>query len=161
MTNLNAIKEFAMNNSTESKVGFDYEGTWIVNPWYDVSYRYYLNNEEAVAEYGLENMLKFIDLVEKEMERGDSIQNDFQKGLDDLLAATEISAPKQKFIVDIEEAIVSSFEVEADNIIEAMEIAEEKYKNGEFVLGGDADVAYRQMRASSEDFIETTEWTEF
>ena len=89
------------------------------------------------------------------------MQNDFQKELDKMFAKTELVAPKQKFIVDIEEAIVSSFEVEADNIIEAMEIAEEKYNKGEFVLGGDADVAYRQMRASSEDFMETTEWTEF
>jgi hypothetical protein len=153
MTNLTEIKNFAIDNPPKSKIGFDHNGTWIVNPWYDPSYRYYLNNEEAVAEYGFENILNFIEMAEKEMERWNT---DIQNNLKAIL-----SAPKQKFIVDIEEAIVNSVEVEADNIIEAMEIAEEKYNKGEFVLGGDADVAYRQMRASSEDFMETTEWTEF
>ena len=161
MTNLTKVKEFAMNNPTESEIGFDHEGNWIVNPWYDPSYRYYLNNEEAVAEYGLDNILKFIDMVEKEMERGDDMQNDFQRKLDELFAQTELPEPKQKFIVDIEEAIVESFEVWATDMAEAMEIAEEKYHNGEFVLGGDADVAYRQMRALTEDCIEMTEWIEF
>ena len=154
MTNLKAVMEFAMNNPIESEIGFDYEGTWIVNPWYDLSYRYYLTNEEAVAEYGFENMLKFIALAEKAIEKG-SMQNDFQKGLD------ELPAPKQTFIIDIEETIVQGFEVEAYSMDEAMEIAEEKYKNGDFVLGGDADVAFRQMRASTEDFTKTTEWIEF
>ena len=68
---------------------------------------------------------------------------------------------KKKFVVDIEEMIVQSFEVEAESMEEAMEIAEEKYWNGEFVLESDADVAARQMRASTEDFEEQTEWTEF
>ena len=68
---------------------------------------------------------------------------------------------KKKFVVDIEEMIVQSFEVEAESMEEAMEIAERKYFNGEFVLGGDADVAARQMRASTENFEEQTEWTEF
>lgn len=148
MTNLNKIREFATNNSTESEIGFDYEGTWIVNPWYDPSYRYYLTNEETVAEYGLENMLKFIELAEKEMERSDSMQ-------------TKVPPQKQTFIVDIEETIVKGFVVEAIDMAEAMEIAEEKYFDGDFVLDGDADVAFRQMRASTEDFKETTEWIEF
>lgn len=161
MTNLNKVREFAMNNPIESEIGFDYEGTWVVNPWYDITGRFYLNDEEMVAEYGLTNILAFIDMVEKEMERGDNMQNDFQKGLDELLAKTELPAPKQTFIVDIEETIVKGFVVEATDMAEAMEIAEEKYFNGDFVLGGDADVAYRQMRASTEDFKETTEWIEF
>lgn len=161
MTNLTKVKEFAMNNPTESEIGFDHEGNWIVNPWYDPSYRYYLNNEEAVAEYGLDNMLKFIDMVEKEMERGDDMQNDFQKKLDELLAQAELPTPKQKFIVDIAETIVNSFEVEADNINEAMDIAERKYYKGEFVLGGDTDVTTRQMRASTENLTEVTEWIDF
>ena len=66
-----------------------------------------------------------------------------------------------KFVIDIEEMIVSSFEVEAETMEEAMEIAEEKYWDGEFVVGPDADVAARQMRASTEGFEEQTEWTEF
>ena len=67
----------------------------------------------------------------------------------------------EEFVIDIEEMVVSSFKVKATSMEEAMEIAEEKYWNGEFVLESDADVAARQMRASNEDFSEQTEWTEF
>lgn len=89
------------------------------------------------------------------------MKNNFQKELDKLLAKAELPTTKQKFIIDIEEMIVQSFEVEAESMEEAMEIAEEKYWKGEFVLEADADVAARQMRASSEGFEEQTEWTEF
>lgn len=40
----------------------------------------------------------------------------------------------KKIIVTIEEHITQDFTVEANNMEEAMEIAKEKYKNGEFVL---------------------------
>lgn len=153
MTNLKEIKKFAIDNPIESEIGFDYEGAWIVNPWYDPSRRYYLNDEEAVAEYGFENILNFMQMAEKEMERWKiDMQNDLK---------TTPSIPKQKFIVDIEETIVKGFEVYATTIEEAMKIAEEKYWSSEFVLESDADVAYRQMRASTEGFTKTTEWTEF
>lgn len=89
------------------------------------------------------------------------MKNNFQKGLDEFLVKAEVPTMKQKFIIDIEEMIVQSFEVEAESMEEAMEIAEEKYWKGEFVLEADADVAARQMRASTEDFMEQTEWTEF
>ena len=89
------------------------------------------------------------------------MKNDFQKGLDELLKKAEIPTIKKKFVIDIEEAVVSSFEVEAETMEEAMEIAEEKYWSGEFVLESDANVVTRQMRASSEDLWEQTEWTEF
>lgn len=88
------------------------------------------------------------------------MKNDFQKGLDELLKKAEIPTTKKKFVIDIEEAVVSSFEVEAETLEEAMEIAEEKYWRGEFIVCP-GDVAARQMRASSEDFWEQTEWTEF
>lgn len=88
------------------------------------------------------------------------MKNDFQKELDELLKKAEISTTKKKFVIDIEEAVVSSFRVEAETLEEAMEIAEEKYWRGEFIVCP-GDVAARQMRASSENFMETTEWTEF
>ena len=88
------------------------------------------------------------------------MKNDFQKKLDELLTKAEIPTTKKKFIIDIEEAVVSSFEIEAETMEEAMEIAEEKYWSGEFVVAP-GDVAARQMRASNEDFSEQTEWTEF
>ena len=67
---------------------------------------------------------------------------------------------KKKFFINIEEMVVATFEVEAEDMEEAMEIAEEKYWSGEFVVAP-GDVAARQMRASNEDFSEQTEWTEF
>lgn len=39
-----------------------------------------------------------------------------------------------KFLVNIEEVINQNFEVEAETVEEALEIAIEKYDNGEFVL---------------------------
>lgn len=89
------------------------------------------------------------------------MNNNFQKELDEMLKKAELPTPKQKFIIDIEEMVVQSFEVEAETMEEAMEIAEKKYWNNEFVVGPHADVAARQMRAFTEDFSEETEWTEF
>lgn len=67
---------------------------------------------------------------------------------------------EQEYVVDIEETVVSSFRVKAKSMEEAMQIAEEKYWSGEFVVAP-GDVAARQMRASSENFSEQTEWAEF
>lgn len=65
----------------------------------------------------------------------------------------------KKFIIAIEEMVSQEFEVEAENAGEAMEIAEEKYKNGEFVLSPGNLVA-RQMAVTAPD-NEVSEWTEF
>ena len=89
------------------------------------------------------------------------MKNNFLQGLDEMFEKAELPTLKQKFVVDIEEMIVSSFEVEAESLEEAMEIAEAKYWKGEFVVGPEADVTARQMRASTDDFEEQTEWTEF
>lgn len=40
----------------------------------------------------------------------------------------------KKYIVAIEETIVQEFELAADNADEALNVAKEKYRNGEFVL---------------------------
>lgn len=60
----------------------------------------------------------------------------------------------------IEEVINKAFWVEASSAEEAMQIAEDKYRDGEFILDGDASVSYRQMCV---DLPEDgrTEWTEF
>ena len=60
--------------------------------------------------------------------------------------------------VTIEEHISQAFEVEADTLEEAMQIAEDKYRSGEFVLDN-ANVTARLMMA--ENNYEATEWEEF
>lgn len=63
-----------------------------------------------------------------------------------------------KFTVTIEEHIGQAFEVEADDIGEAMQIAEDKYRSGEFILDK-ANVTAKLMMA--ENNYEATEWSEF
>ncbi len=62
-----------------------------------------------------------------------------------------------KFTVNIEETINQEFEVEASNFAEALEIAEQKYKNGEFVLD-QAHLTAKQMATMSPL---ASEWVEF
>ena len=66
----------------------------------------------------------------------------------------------QKYKVTIEEHISETFEVEAVNSDEAMQIAESRYYSGEYVLGGEASVNARLMKASDGKKDET-EWIEF
>ena len=63
-----------------------------------------------------------------------------------------------KITVTIEEHISQAFEVEADTLEEAMQIAEDKYRSEEFVLD-DANVTARLMMAEND--YEATEWEEF
>ena len=62
------------------------------------------------------------------------------------------------FTILIEETIVQAFEVCADDAEAALEIAQQNYKDGVFVLApGEAQVA--QMRIS-EPATQVTEWVE-
>ena len=63
-----------------------------------------------------------------------------------------------KITVTIEEHISQAFEVEADTLEEAMQIAEDKYRSGEFVLENPC-VTKKLMMA--EDDYEVTLWEEF
>ena len=63
-----------------------------------------------------------------------------------------------KITVTIEEHISQDFEVEADTLEEAMQIAEDKYRSGEFVLENPC-VTKKLMMA--EDDYEVTLWEEF
>lgn len=63
-----------------------------------------------------------------------------------------------KITVTIEEHISQAFEVEANTLEEAMEIAEDKYRSGEFVLENPC-VTKKLMMA--EDDYEVTLWEEF
>lgn len=63
----------------------------------------------------------------------------------------------KKFIIAIEETVVQEFEVMAEDSIEALEIAEQKYRKGELVLEP-GEVQFRQMASVGN---EPTEWMEF
>lgn len=87
------------------------------------------------------------------------MNSEFQKYLDKALSELDITANKKGvFKVTIEETISETFEVEATSIEEAMQIAEEKYNNGEFVLEL-GNLTCKQMMAEGDN--ETTEWIEF
>lgn len=65
----------------------------------------------------------------------------------------------KKYTIAIEETIVDEFEIEANDFNEAMNIAEEKYRKGEFVLSP-GEVQFKQMAVISPS-CERTEWNEF
>ncbi len=84
---------------------------------------------------------------------------EFEKYLDENLPKVKFEEPRV-FKVTIEEHISETFEIEAADIEEAMQIAEERYYSGEYVLGGEADVTARLMSAD-DGKGDCTEWTEF
>lgn len=64
-----------------------------------------------------------------------------------------------KITVTIEEHISQAFEVEANTIEEAIQIAEQKYYDGEFVV--DAFNAPNAKLMMADDGEHCTEWEEF
>lgn len=65
-----------------------------------------------------------------------------------------------KYIITIEEMVSQGFTVDAANMEEAMELAEQKYNNGEFILSPGNLVA-KQMSGQCLETNETTDWVEF
>lgn len=63
-----------------------------------------------------------------------------------------------KITVTIEEHVVQDFDVEADTLEEAMEIAAQKYYDCEFIINS-VDVTAKLMMA--DDGNKQTEWEEF
>lgn len=88
------------------------------------------------------------------------MKTEFQKYLDEALSQVNLEEKPMKFKITIEEHISETFEVEATNIGEAMEIAQEKYRKGEFVLEP-GEVTAKLMMAEDEYGVECTEWEEF
>lgn len=65
----------------------------------------------------------------------------------------------KKYIVAIEEVISQEFSVKAENVEQAIKIAEEKYRKCEFVLEP-GEVSVRKLAVIKPN-NETTEWIEF
>ena len=66
----------------------------------------------------------------------------------------------KKFKIVIEEMVSEEFEIEAETLEEAMDIAEEQYNNGTIVLEP-GNLVSKQMMVEDVDTGECTEWTEF
>ncbi len=64
------------------------------------------------------------------------------------------------YYVTIEELVSKKFKIDAHSIEDAMNIAEQRYNQGEFVLEPGALTA-KQMCAENENGTEVTEWIEF
>ena len=85
----------------------------------------------------------------------------FQQYLDEALPQVDTTPKPSKYQITIEEHISGVFEVEAADIGEALEIAQEKYKMGIFVVESDGYPTAKLMMAEREDGAECTEWEEF
>lgn len=64
-----------------------------------------------------------------------------------------------KFVITIEETVGKDFEIVAESAEQAMQIAVNKYQNGEFVLEP-GEVLFKQM-AITKPNSEVSEWCEF
>ena len=64
-----------------------------------------------------------------------------------------------KYAITIEETNAKDFEIEANSADEAYETADQKYKDGEFVLDP-GDCQFKQI-AITNPSSESTEWREF
>ena len=88
------------------------------------------------------------------------MNTEFQKYLDEALPKITLDTTPTKFKITIEEVITDDFWVEAETMEEAMEIAQNNYYSGEFVLEPGSLVA-KQMMATDRETEKTTEWVEF
>ena len=63
------IREFARNRffgvswDNDLKIGFEFKGQFIIDPWMDQSGRFEQTDEEAVSRYGKDNMALFVITV--------------------------------------------------------------------------------------------------
>ena len=65
----------------------------------------------------------------------------------------------RKIKVTIEEHISKTFEIKADTIEEAMQIAEDKYRSGKYVLENSCVTA--RLMSADDGNGDCTEWVEF
>lgn len=85
----------------------------------------------------------------------------FREGLEEKLSKANLEENTMRtFKITIEEQCSQTFEVEATDMEEAMEIAEQKYADGTFVLN-DPCLTYKCMMGEDEETGEMTEWVGF
>ena len=65
-----------------------------------------------------------------------------------------------KYCIHIEETVSGTFEIDADDIGQAINNAAEQYKAGRIVLEP-GNLIFKQMMGNSFDGTESTEWVEF
>lgn len=65
----------------------------------------------------------------------------------------------KRYTVNIEEVVSQDFKIEADTIYEALEIAEQKYKNGELVLSPGELISKQISATDGKD--NCVDWYEF
>lgn len=62
-----ATELFISNNgfpkSILNQLGFEYYGTWIINPWMDDTGRFELTDAQAIELYGKDNIDSYIEKV--------------------------------------------------------------------------------------------------
>ena len=49
--------------NNDDMIGFEYNYTFIINPFIDESGRFELSDEEAIKHYGVENIKKFAEMI--------------------------------------------------------------------------------------------------
>lgn len=66
----------------------------------------------------------------------------------------------KKYNVSIEQPLCKTWEVQAESIKQAIEIATARYNNEEYVLTNDDIGTDAQIKAESEDETESTDWND-
>ena len=132
--------------------GNDFENSETFN---DVNYYVYPIADVEYCEMHLaQDIILFYEKEDKQMN-----SEELDKYLDENLPKVKFDEPKV-FKVTIEEHINQTFEVEAADMEEAMELAKERYYKGEYVLEGDVNVSARLVSVEDDngDFVN---WYEF
>ena len=89
------------------------------------------------------------------------MKSDFQKYLEEALPKVELNDTTSQFEITIEEHHTGVFYIEANDIEEAMQIAEDKYKAGKLIVERDGHPTAKLMMAEDTLTGEATEWEEF
>ena len=122
----------------------------------DINYYVYPVGDKVNYEMYLAKDIKLFN----EKEDKQMTSEELGKYLDENLPKVKFEEPRV-FKVTIEEHISETFEIEATDMEEAMELAEQRYWSGEYVLASDASVNARLMKGVDIEKDEETEWTEF